>query len=426
MKQEDMALAVASWWPHAADPEFTSVPKGWQWGAHPRFTLLYKHLLLDTFCYEQAQALRNQMSSTSFEAFFMSLAFEDDSGSGPLSEGLAFVRQNALACTKFEESCPKLQQSAIDAFVADLSKPEIGESRTRLLETCNVKGGIFSSIDEDSSAEEHLYSLVCRSVAPVLEAHGFTTDKLGLHVFLALAKAHVAGCKALLEESITCLLHGGKDRFEFVPSPHSNSSIADVDVSTLVIAFSSMGSGLVRPEFRGSLRNITSVDKLFVIDPAYSWYMQDPGCSWTGFEFYEHKIKEYIARGGYKRVAMLGDSMGGSAALLFSHLATNVCSFVPQIDLVEYVSATRDDLTTELRGKFTQALLQSVSKCKGSIAVHVGQYDDDMRQLDALPACVERRVHPYHDHLVSSHLKTAGELTPLVQGLVGEDEPLTR
>ena len=47
-------------------------------------------------------------------------------------------------------------------------------------------------------------------------------------------------------------------------------------------------------------------------------------------------------------------------------------------------------------------------------------------QLDALPACVERRVHPYHDHLVSSHLKTAGELTPLVQGLVGEDEPLTR
>jgi hypothetical protein len=251
MNSEEMERETSSWWPHATDPDYTEAPQGWQWGAHPRFTQRYKHLLLDAFCQHQAQAMRDRMAESSFEEFFMSLAFDDDNGDDDGSDPTASVRQNALACTSFEESTPALQESGARALVEELSKPELRENRARLFENYAAKSSVFSSVDEDSTAEDQLYSLVCSSVGAVLEAQGFTADKLGLHSFLALAKAHVAGWRAPLEESITCLLHGGAgdSRFEFAAAPQgSSTSCGKVNlVNTLVIAFSSMGNGLVRP-----------------------------------------------------------------------------------------------------------------------------------------------------------------------------------
>jgi hypothetical protein len=47
--------------------------------------------------------------------------------------------------------------------------------------------------------------------------------------------------------------------------------------TTLVVAFSSLGNGLIRPEFQGSLLKRDAqveYDVLFVLDPACSWYCQ--------------------------------------------------------------------------------------------------------------------------------------------------------
>jgi hypothetical protein len=90
-------------------------------------------------------------------------------------------------------------------------------------------------------------------------------------------------------------------------------------------------------------------------DPAASWWQQDADGGWQGYDWYEQELKSFIKHGHghgdgpgiasasagasassagesvYGRVLMMGDSMGGSGALLFSHLATRVVSFVPQV-----------------------------------------------------------------------------------------------
>ena len=53
-----------------------------------------------------------------------------------------------------------------------------------------------------------------------------------------------------------------------------------------------------------------------------------------GFAFWEGQIAKIRAK--YERVIMLGDSMGATAALLFSHLATTVQAFTPQVGICCY------------------------------------------------------------------------------------------
>ena len=122
---------------------------------------------------------------------------------------------------------------------------------------------------------------------------------------------------AALEEAVAGWWHGGRGRFELVPSQPGAPTPA-----TLVVVFSSLGNGVIRPEFRGSLRPTAGrpagYDALYVLDPARSWYSQDPGCTWRGFEHFERELRAAIADGGYQHVLMMGDSMGGSGALLFS------------------------------------------------------------------------------------------------------------
>ena len=88
---------------------------------------------------------------------------------------------------------------------------------------------------------------------------------------------------------------------------------SDTRATTLVIAFSSLGNGLIRPEFRGSLLpsagGPVDFDVLFVMDPANSWYCQNPGCTWTGYAYYADELCKRIENGGYQRVLLLGDSM---------------------------------------------------------------------------------------------------------------------
>lgn len=67
-------------------------------------------------------------------------------------------------------------------------------------------------------------------------------------------------------------------------------------------------------------------DVLYVVDPARSWY---DGGDDAGRERHASRLEQYTRR--YEHVVMLGDSMGATAALLFSRLATSVLAFCPQV-----------------------------------------------------------------------------------------------
>ncbi len=65
--------------------------------------------------------------------------------------------------------------------------------------------------------------------------------------------------------------------------------------------------------------------------------------------------------GRYSRVLMLGDSMGATAALLFSPLATAVHAFTPQVGFPNHCSQ---------RGVYPQIAAQPLNSCmQGSTAV---------------------------------------------------------
>ncbi len=231
-----------------------------------------------------------------------------------------------------------------------------------------------------------LTSLLCVLCAcsDLLQEYGFTVDGAGLRALVATAKS-VSGGKYLgsVEEAITSWMHGGIGRLELQKMDN------EIRVDTLVVVFSSLGNGVIRPEFRGSLKQTgnasgveteefdTNYDVLYVLDPAKSWYFQDPGCTWTGFEYFESEISNVIAAGGYKHVLMMGDSMGGSGALLFSHLATRVLAFVPQCELQQYPMCTRRDFTANARQAFSTRLLNSVLTSSAHISVHVGESSDN-------------------------------------------------
>mmetsp|Transcript_55606 Transcript_55606/g.66857 ORF Transcript_55606/g.66857 Transcript_55606/m.66857 type:complete len:116 (-) Transcript_55606:721-1068(-) len=104
----------------------------------------------------------------------------------------------------------------------------------------------------------------------------FSRDRNGVLTMLALFKAYNPSQSPTLEETLTSWWHGGQSRFQFHPSNHSSSQ------TNLLVVFSSLGSGLARPEWNATLQSLNlpsnQCSVLFVLDPAFSWYCQDPAC----------------------------------------------------------------------------------------------------------------------------------------------------
>lgn len=70
-----------------------------------------------------------------------------------------------------------------------------------------------------------------------------------------------------------------------------------------------------------------SYDVLYVVDPSRLWY--EGGDAATFQRLYYDRLRRYTRR--YSHVVMVGDSMGASAALMCSPLATAVLAFCPQV-----------------------------------------------------------------------------------------------
>jgi hypothetical protein len=282
----------------------------------------------------------------------------------------------------------------------------------------------FSSISTDMSDIRALYELTAEILlqdSTQLIQLGFTLNEEGVCILLAVLKAACPELDGTLEESFSSWWHAGQGRFSFQPGHAAKS---ERPTRKVLVVFSSLGSGIARPEWGGSLGNIISsklsqLDVLNVLDPSFSWYCQDPSCQWKGGEYYQDRLKEVVE--GYKGVMFLGDSMGAAAALRFSTLATNVLSFTPQVDISNYEAITRSDFTSTIRQEFQNDVTAAVQQTRAIITIHYGQHcQEDVRQVGLLPTNdrVKLVPHDFDDHILSLHLRELGNLKDIVKDAV--------
>ena len=310
----------------------------------------------------------------------------------------------------------------------------------------------FASIQQDMNDVAALYKITVQllltqqrqdnSKESLLWQMGFSHDEAGLCVVLALLKAYsitktieksctangssTAVPYAEIEECFTLWWNAAPNpsRFHLIASPFPPTNGGNGLLSVIVV-FSSLGSGLCRLEWTGTLKaigisdQVLHVDVLHVMDFAYSWYCQDPTCTWRGYDYYKNELIERIKP--YNKVFFIGDSMGGSAALRFSSLAQSVLVFTPQIDIAKYEAVTRMDFTREQREQFHSEILETMrdEMNKAVVTIHYGtQCIEDVRQLQPLilehKSNVQFIGHDFDDHVLSLHLRKHGKLAGLV------------
>ena len=158
---------------------------------------------------------------------------------------------------------------------------------------------------------------------------------------------------------------------------------------TLVVAFSSLGwDGLVKPEWASTLCSAAgTIDVVHALDYAQSWFMTNP----TSGEFddgawWDASLEELCAP--YDQVCLLGESMGGTAALRFARHATqSAIALVPQIDLRDFVCCSRTDFADARKVKLMHDIEAAIAETTSAhIILHVGRDADDLHQLNHLPS----------------------------------------
>ncbi|KAG1680551.1 hypothetical protein FOA52_014998 [Chlamydomonas sp. UWO 241] len=155
-------------------------------------------------------------------------------------------------------------------------------------------------------------------------------------------------------------------------------------------------------------------DVLFVVDSERGWY-RGGDASDEGVAYYAERLRQYTSR--YARVLMLGDSMGATAALLFSDQATAVLSFCPQVDLTE--ASIRPGAGEEWRRSMKEAVLSAVTRSGAEITLCSGTWQHDLDQLNLLPQDnINVKVWSHDSHRLALYLSKAGKLTPLVRDAV--------
>ncbi|GAQ85689.1 hypothetical protein KFL_002490070 [Klebsormidium nitens] len=134
--------------------------------------------------------------------------------------------------------------------------------------------------------------------------------------------------------------------------------------------------------------------------------------------YYRAELEAAVS--GYERVLLLGDSMGASASLLFSSLATRVLSFCPQVDLSTASIRCAEDAAWFR--SFRAEVLDDVSRSSAVITVHCGCWLHDLEQAALLPAGKVTVVeHPVEDHRLAKELDYQRKLVPILRTAIEEE-----
>ncbi|KAK9918296.1 hypothetical protein WJX75_002936 [Coccomyxa subellipsoidea] len=151
-------------------------------------------------------------------------------------------------------------------------------------------------------------------------------------------------------------------------------------------------------------------DVLYVVDAGRSWY--DGGDS-EEFQRWWDRLAAVTTQ--YKRVLMLGDSMGATGALLFSPLATCVHAFAPQVDFM--TASLRPGRDSGWLMRLTDRVLSSVAASNARITTHSSSWLHDLDQARLIPADqAQLKVYSVNTHRLAFYLDGSGKLLPLIQG----------
>ena len=381
-------------------------------------------------------------------------------------EERATAIQNAAAVLQYAgQSSDLVSEALVDTMVQSLRSQSIKNFRIRQIISFEEDLKRSKALESEEMVSEHnemvllgrLYYSAAKACENCLHEIGLSVDHAGFTVLLAMCRAattinvenqHFTLNGMKLDGTISDHFNAIKApgcRFLFSPHHGLNSTNVRSRSRRLVVAFSSLGNGLVRFEFGGSLGqlnrqlqsdNSDTFDVLFVADPSQSWYQKDSHGQFAGFQEYEKRIR--LSSLPYSKISLVGDSMGGSAALLFSHLATNsVVAFSPQVDLNEDVHVSRNDMTQSIRDEFENRLYQSI-KCSihdgVMICIHRGIEEGDIRHSDALLRKLNQPISPISrtaqgglevvehtscsHHQIAVHLKEKGDLVRVLSSVL--------
>jgi hypothetical protein len=180
-------------------------------------------------------------------------------------------------------------------------------------------------------------------------------------------------------------------------------------------------------------------DILYVSDTARSWYGGD------GFEgdgdMGERAVRKWRAAileisESYSRTIHLGDSMGASAALLFSDVSDVSLAFCPQVDLVR--ASIRPGRSAPWMRRYESNLIAAVGRSiekGGKISIHTGSWRHDVDQASVVCSrlnpgegndtvtfidqksggSVRTIAHHVDTHRLALALEEGGELLPIVR-----------
>jgi len=192
---------------------------------------------------------------------------------------------------------------------------------------------------------------------------------------------------------------------------------AGKDADVLYVIFAGM---VCFPEFKKSVASLGQVDQLHILDPHRSWYMQGPGGEWDGYAYYSGILEAQLCKRKsekhYRKICFLGNSMGGSAACLFSPMADAVLAFCPQTE------AVMKDIPVEEADRYKRLLRENIEKALSAgvqITVHRGVKPTDIDQCSRLPSGVDLVVHEAcSEHNVPGYLKSQGRLPEVLGSVV--------
>ena len=311
------------------------------------------------------------------------------------------VAAATTASARFALLSTSERAAALEALEAAATSRACSDARSAALSSEEAFDGAASA-SHDECIIAALYSVAAGLLAavPRLARLGFPASELGVRCLVASARR--AGSQRAAA-SLGHLWHAGDTGAAplILLSDDAASTGSDQGSRTLVVAFSSLGwNGLVRPEWGSTLRAGSGaetkvaiggggIDVAHALDVSRSWFLTDPKSGeYDDGAWWDTSLAALCAP--YGRVCLLGESMGGTAALRFARHATHsVIALAPQVDLRDFGCCTRSDFDDARKARLRLAIARAAAQTQARVVLHVGRDPDDLYQLRHLPVVVE-------------------------------------
>jgi hypothetical protein len=162
--------------------------------------------------------------------------------------------------------------------------------------------------------------------------HGYFLSKFS--AFTRIRFDHLEKCRqTYCPANEKCLCHTRNSAAHIEPNltcPHRSLTLYMSFAGAAMIV-----GGVRTTEWRGSMKQLhhgtdDDFDALFLTDPAQCFYLQDPDYNWEGLIYYRNLVQLYSTL--YRRVILIGASLGGTMACMCADLATLSITFNPILD----------------------------------------------------------------------------------------------